>query len=57
MGVVLDAILFTFMFWLGVFLAAVIISLAVAATRKAFRQWKGWKMTIGRTVGNNRGIS
>ena len=43
-SVVLDAIVFTFMFWLGVVLAAVIISLAVAGVRKAIRQWKGGPM-------------
>ena len=43
-GVVLDAIVFTYMFWLGVILAAVIISLAVTGVRKAIRQWKGRPM-------------
>lgn len=56
-SVITQMFLFTVMFWLGVVLAAVVISLAVAATRKAFRQWKGRKMTLGRAVGNDRGVS
>lgn len=47
-SVVLDAIVFTFMFWLGVVLAAVVISLAVTGARKALRRWKGRHLELDR---------
>lgn len=57
-SVITDAIAFTFLFWLGVVLAAVVISLAVTATRKVYRQWKGRKMNVDqRAVGYDRGLS